>query len=249
MNDVAAGLARTRATHRMVHRIGGAWFFAPEVRAVGAAAGIEDRFALYAGGRGGVIGDPTGDVVAATFAFFPPRVVIGKYRIATAVSTPREVADVYAAGLARWAEATFGEDDGWTRLAGLARRVAEGVHAMGLCLFAGWRAMPRPEHPAADMAQALHVLRELRGDLHVQAVVASGMTPLEAIVGKDGPERARELFYPEPYPDAAALAGRREAVELLTDRLVAPSWTVLEPAERDEVDRVLARALTCLPEG
>ncbi|MEE8601950.1 SCO6745 family protein [Euzebya tangerina] len=240
--DVAT-LDRVRATEDAVHTVGGAWFFAPQVRAVGEEAGITDRFAFYAGGRGGATGDPTGEVVASCFAFFPARIVVEKYRTAIQGHNPHDVATLYATGQAAWARDVFGEDQDWGRLAELGRRVADSVRPMGLPLFAAWRSMPRPEDPAADMALAMQVLRELRGDLHIQAVVTTGMTPLEAIIGKDGPERAAELFYAEPYPTPAEVAVRREAVERLTDRLTAPAWQALRPDEWDEVDHLLASAV------
>ncbi len=61
-----------------MHRLGGAWFFAETVQRVGANAGLTDRFALYAAGRGGVLGDCDPAVVASAFAFFPPQAVIAK---------------------------------------------------------------------------------------------------------------------------------------------------------------------------
>lgn len=225
-----------------VHRIGGSWFFADVVRDVGERHGVGDRFALYAGGRGGVIGDPTGTVVASAFAFFPPHVVIDKYRIVMASLSPRECAEVYASGLGAWARDVFGDHDDWDVLAKLGRRIADSCRAMGMPLFAGWRAMPIPDSPVAAMAQTMHVLREMRGEYHVHAVVASGMTPLEAIIGKDGPARARELFYPEPYPTVDEVRARRTSVEELTNRLTAADYLRLSPAERERLGALLDRA-------
>lgn len=225
-------LAFIRTACPLVHRIGGAWFFTEDVAREGAKAGITDRFALYAAGRGGVLGDCHPDVVASAFAFFPPRVVTAKYREGIAAASPTECARVYAAGLAAWGDRLLGHVPDIGRLAHLARKIADSVRPMGLPLFAGWRALPPPGEPGAAAALALQVLRELRGDLHVHAVVASELSPLEAILGKDGPERARELRYPEPYPPLADFADRREAAEDLTDRLVAPAYAVLDDRER-----------------
>ena len=184
----------------LVHRLGGAWFFTEPVKRVGAAAGLHDPFALYAGGRGGVLGDCDPAVVASAFAFFPPHALLPRYAEAVAVLPPRECARVYADGLTAWGQEVFGAVADLDRLAELARRVADSVHPMGLPLFTGWRAEPAPSQSGSAAALALHVLRELRGDLHVQAISACQLTPLQAIVGKDGPDRARELQYPEPYP-------------------------------------------------
>jgi hypothetical protein len=223
-----------RAVCPVVHLLGGAWFFAPEVARVGADAGITDRFALYAAGRGGVLGDADPAVIASAFAFFPPPVVLARYAEAVAVHPPRDCARIYARGLVAWGEARFASVPNIGRLAELARRTADAVRPMGLPLFAGWRAEPAPDHPAAAAALAMQVLRELRGDLHIHAVTAYGLSPLEAILGKDGPDRARELHYPEPFPPPERYAARRRAAEDLTDHLVAPAYAVLDHDERAE---------------
>lgn len=140
----------------------------------------------------------------------------------------------YARGLGAWGDEVLGSVPGIERLADLARRIADSVHPMGLPLFAGWRAEPAPSGPAAAAAQALQVLRELRGDLHLHAV-AHQLTPLQAILGKDGPERARELRYPEPFPPLAEFADRRQSAEDLTDHLVAPAYATLTPTERKDM--------------
>lgn len=237
-----ADLDFVRAACPIVHRLGGAWFFAEEVARVGAQAGITDRFALYAAGRGGVLGDADPAVIATAFAFFPPPLVLARYAKAVAVHPPRECARIYARGLAAWGETVFAGIPDIGRLAELARHVADGVRPMGLPLFAGWRAEPVPDQPAAAAALAVQVLRELRGDLHIHAVTAHALSPLEAILGGDGPTRARQLHYPEPFPPGEQYADRRRAAEDLTDRLVAPAYAVLDGRERAEFLHLLQAA-------
>ncbi|GAA3742100.1 SCO6745 family protein [Salinactinospora qingdaonensis] len=246
MNDT---LSFVRAACPVVHRIGGAWFFTEDVAREGAKVGVTDRFALYAAGRGGVLGDCHPDVVASAFAFFPPQLVAAKYREGIAATPPMECARAYAAGLAAWGDRLLGDLPGVERLADFGRRIADSVRPMGLPLFAGWRALPAPSGPGGAAALALQVLRELRGDLHIHAVVAKELTPLEAILGKDGPERARELSYPEPYPPIEDFVDRREAAEDLTDRLVAPAYAVLDATERSDFLSLLraAEAATLAP--
>lgn len=235
-----------RAACPLVHRIGGAWFFSDDVAHTGADIGITDKFALYAAGRGGVLGDCHPDVVASAFAFFPSQIVTAKYREGVSAAPPTECARAYAAGLAAWGERLLGDVAGMDRLAQLARTIAGSVHPMGLPLFTGWRAIPEPRHPGAAAALAMQVLRELRGDLHIHAIVASELSPLEAILGKDGPERARELHYPEPYPPLEEFADRRNAAEDLTDRLASPAYDALDGDERStflDLLRVAAAAI------
>ncbi len=151
---------------------------------------------------------------------------------------PRECARVYARGLAEWGQQLFADLPGIDRLAELGRRVADSVHQpMGLSLFAGWRAEPVPSNPAAAAALAVHVLREMRGDLHIQACAAYQLTALEAILGKDDPE---------PFPPPHAFADRRRAAEDLTDQLVAPAYSVLDPTERRDMLELLLAARNAL---
>lgn len=235
-----AVLRFVRAVSPQIHQIGGAWFFTPQVAAEGARVGIHDPFALYAAGRGGVLGDAVPSVVASCFAFFPAAVVTARYARAVAVAPATTCADAYAAGLAAWGRDTFVDLPGLARLAELARRVAAAADPiMGLPLFAGWRARRPPDDPAGAAATAVQVLRELRGDLHIHAVVAHGLTPLEAILGKDGPARARQLGYPEPYPDPAIYLDRRRRAEDRTDELVARAYATLDESERTEFRRLL----------
>jgi hypothetical protein len=48
------------------------------------------------------------------------------------------------------------------------------------------------------------VLRELRGSVHVLAVVAAGLGPLAAVLATGGEENARRFGWPEPFPSIDA---------------------------------------------
>ena len=89
---------------------------------------------------------------------------------------------------------------------------------------------PRNDDTAARAFQNVAVLRELRGSLHLVAVVASGLSPETA-------HRIRR-------PDDVAMFGwtddvevtdddraRWEAAEALTDELLVPIYGVLDDAE------------------
>ena len=241
-------VAFTRAVDPMVHHVGGAWFFTPEAARAGAAIGITGAFPLYAVGRAGVLGDADPEVIASAFAFFPPEAVEANYLIGLGDRTPAACATAYAAALAAWATRVLADlpEADLARLADLARRVAAATRPRAMPLFAGWRAMPRPDHPAADVGLALQVLREMRGDLHIHAISAHRLTSLEAVLGGDGPQRAAELRYPRPYPDPATYQTRRDAAETLTDHLVAPSYVTLDQDEREELLHLLTTVDTAV---
>ena len=64
--------------------------------------------------------------------------------------------------------------------------------------------LPVPDDGPAALAFTIQTLRELRGDCHIHACAAMGLTPLEAMVARDGTERAQQFGWPEPFPDAVA---------------------------------------------
>ena len=138
----------------------------------------------------------------------------------------------------------LGEWSGAGRLAELLARIADAAAAPGLPLFAGWRGVPLPADAPGRAVQLAHVLREHRGGLHAIAVLAGGLTPLQAVLARDdGPARARFLRWPEPYPQVSEeIRERRLAVEELTDDLAAPAYAVLDDAQAAELKDLLSRA-------
>lgn len=130
------------------------------------------------------------------------------------------------------------------RLAELLWLVAGSADISATPLFAGWRAVPLPDDPPARVAQLAHVLREHRGGLHLVAVLANGLTPLEAVLTRgQGSERARFLGWPKPYPSMSeAMHKRRTEVEQLTDDLAAPAYASLGVDQLAELHRLAEQA-------
>jgi hypothetical protein len=109
--------------------------------------------------------------------------------------------------------------------------------------------MRLPEDDRARVIQLAHVVRELRGGLHIVAVLASGPSPLEAIVSgtstilQDGEPNAEYFGWPRPYPEVTEEVRRRRAdAERLTDELMAPAFVALDKTEGDELVALLAKA-------
>jgi hypothetical protein len=63
---------------------------------------------------------------------------------------------------------------------GVLRRAAERAGAAGRPLFAGLAGLPWPDDDLAQLWHVATMLRELRGDSHLAAYVAAGLTGLEA---------------------------------------------------------------------
>jgi hypothetical protein len=129
------------------------------------------------------------------------------------------------------------------RLADLAERVVRAAELPGLTLFAGWRAEPLPDDAPARAYQLLHVMREWRGSIHVVAVAASGLTPVEAVLASPGGEEQATLFgWEPPFPDVSDLADvRRSAEDLTNDLQISAYETALDPSERGELVELVGR--------
>ena len=207
----------------------------PEVLAPGKDAGYPNGYAYYVVGRGGVLGDVDAAVVTSAFGFFAPDLVAKMWNTGIPVEGARAGADRYTEGCRQWGRTRLGEWAGSARLADLIERVVDSADASGAALFAGWRAQQRPTDPAGRCYQLLHVLREMRGAVHLISVVASGLTPLQAVVSNPngGPAQAQRFGWSEPFPAAAPDAFA--AAEARTDDLMAGHLAVLTEAELVEL--------------
>ena len=221
----------------------GGWFMASRsTYAYGSELGFEGMTFYYLG-RGGALGDATPEVVASAMTFFPAPLVETMWQAGKAVTTPEAGLAAFSECCWRWGRKRFAAVSGLERTTELLARVADGADCAALPLFAGWRAAPRPSDLPALTSHLLQVLREHRGGIHGLAVLASGLTPVEAAAAS-----ATEFYKPQsvgwtdPLPEVTAeLLARRQAAEDLTNRMVAPALAALESAERSElVERVEA---------
>jgi hypothetical protein len=229
--DASTCTDRTEAT---IVTLGGAFMLDPATTERGAAFGL-DFGEFYGGGRGGVLGRVDADVVASAFVFFNPAVVRAIWEAAIAKREPAAAAAAYADACQAWGREHIGGADGLDELAPLLERVVADASPIGAVLFAGWRAMPLPDDAAGRVMQQLHVLRELRGGLHGCAVLAAGLSPLEALIVNSSPEQAALFGWSEPLPDPEPLRATYAEARATTSRLVARAFEVLDDAERDRV--------------
>ncbi len=241
MSEVQARAARVKDT---IGRLGGGFMLSEQAKAKGKELGT-GGWGTYMIGRGGVLGDVHPHVVAAAMAFFPYDRVETGWERGRAVLPPAEAATRFAEICHEWATARLADVPDLGRLADLLAPVAEAAGVAGAPLFAGWRAMPLPDEPAARATQLCHVLREHRGANHAIAVLASELTPLEAVLTAGGPGNASFFGWPEPYPDVSHLigrTGRRAAADALTDQLAGTPWLALDESAFAECADLLDRA-------
>ncbi|MFE3542641.1 hypothetical protein ACFXK0_06695 [Nocardia sp. NPDC059177] len=234
------------AVKQQVLELGGAFMMSREARAFGDSTGVPGFYPGYARGRGGVLGEVDADVVTAAFGFFAPDCIRPAWE---SVPMPAEAAATgYLAAchdFGRRRLAGFAQAD---RLVELLQRVNAAAPTPALGLFAGWRAMPLPADGPAAVLQATHVLRELRGGLHLLAVLAQGLTPLQAILiaGSpiaDGPTQAQRLGWTAPFEEITDdQRVRWAAAEKLTDELIEPCFDALDDTERAELATLMTEA-------
>jgi hypothetical protein len=240
---VTDGRQVSKAARRAVVLVGGGFMISPEMKAAGKDGGYRG-WALYMGGRAGVLGPAPAEVVSAALGFFEPEMVRTNWEAALRVAPLAETVQRYVEACHLWGRNRFGAMEGVERLADLLDAVAQRVEPAGLPLFAGWRAFPLPDDAPARATQLLHVLREHRGGAHVLAVRAVGLDPLEAVLaGKLGAPNAKFFGWPEPYPEIdERLTSQRIEAERLTTEIVAPAYAGLTDSEASDLVELLGVA-------
>ena len=103
-------------------------------------------------------------------------------------------------------------------------------------IFCGTANQPLADDLPGRAMQLVNVLREFRGSAHLVAVVAQELEPLVAHY-IDRPEMFAGFGYADDEVPEVTNEHRRqlEAANALTDRLVAPAYSVLDDAQADAV--------------
>ncbi len=242
VDDDAAYAARVREG---VGRLGGAFFLSPLAKQAGKDLGLRG-WPTYFVGRCGVLGPVEADIVAAVCGFYPLEFVRKAWEEGREVDLTLAV-EVYVQACRDWGRTRLGGFAEAPRLAELAEHVVYASSPIGAPLFAGWRTIPLAEDPPARLAQLLTTLRELRGAMHLAAVLAAGLTPREAVIAGPGGQSNASFFGwtdTEIAPNRADFVeSARAEAERRTDRLLAPSWLTLGLGERAEFATLLDRAV------
>ncbi|WP_431908100.1 SCO6745 family protein [Nonomuraea jabiensis] len=256
-----------RRTWRTLEPLHGLIYFSPEASAAYEKLGLSGQMGYFAS-RAAALGPVPAATVIATFYNFNPDLVRQAIPAAWQIASP---ADILAARLES-ADATLRRVLGdavdspeMSRAAALARRAAESVagELSGRPLYAAHAALPWPEAPHLVLWHAQTLLREYRGDGHLAALLAAGLSGIEALVthaatGAVPPEVLRTTRGWTKDDWAAAVRrleergwlfegsfteegrGRREEIEEATDRMGLAPYAALGAAGCEEL-RSLAR--------
>lgn len=227
-----------------INQRGSELFFDEVAIKQGAELGVDNFLVLYGAGRAGVMGDVTAAQVCSAFAFFEPGFVQKMWSSMGPEVKPSAVAQVFAAALAAAARERW-EETAAADVAAIGRKVADSVTPLGMPLFAGWRDMAVPDDPIGAATVTVMTLRELRGDIHVQSIAASGVGPLEADFFTRGEQGVQLHGWKPPYPEVAhhaeAMAAAHEATSQRMGRIYAAALDVSELDAFDEAVRVLRK--------
>ena len=220
----------TRSVGQRINKTGTGFMMHPDTGKRGEEMEL-DFFGYYTLGRGGVLGNVAGDVVASAFFFFEPSLVCGIWNAAREKADPMETATHYFESCAQWAASRLAGVDGLDEFCKSAQRVCEAADVRGLSLFAGWRCMALAEEAPGRAMQLIHVLREYRGGANGVATRALGLTAPEAVAA-NSPGMYQLFGWQDEMPDAEALRDRMAQAEDLTDEIVGQAFSVLSESER-----------------
>lgn len=246
----------SRQLHEVLEPFHAMIYFAPEAFAEYEALGLSGQAELYFPSRAAALGRVPWQVVQATFFGFSPLAVQFGMVEAWTKTTPEEVLAARFRGvdgaLRRLAPDLL---DDVAEALELARTAAQGCTTWGRPLYAAHAALPEPEAPHLALWHQVSLLREFRGDGHIAALVAAGVTAPQAIVLNGaflGPGmttflRQTRAWTPQEWDEATAqLTARgwldadgaltdegrtaREGIEQQTDALALPPYEHLGEA-------------------
>lgn len=213
--------------------LGGAFYFAPETLARGKELGL-DGFRFYILGRGGVLGNVEAAVVQSAFGYFEPGLLAKMWNTGRTRVSPRGVARAYVEQSHEFGRRKFGDVKGLAEFCDAAECVRANTHPAGLALYAGLAAEPLPDDLPARAMQLTSVLRELRGSVHLVAVVASGVSPKVAHYFRRPNDFVMFGYRDDEVPVVTDDDRERlSAADQVTDQRMADHLAVLDDAQRD----------------
>ena len=240
-------------------------YFAPEAGEMYATLGLDNQRAQYFASRSAPMGAVTAKVVAATFYNFNPELIAKAIPAAWDIASPEtvtrmryEIVDAVIPKILGEERVTSPE---FAHSVAIVRRTAEAIpNADGRPLYAGHAELAWPEPPYAQLWHAITLLREYRGDGHIAALVAHGLSGIEALITHIAtgtgfnPEVGRLLrgWSQDQWDDAVSAltaggllddAGRltavggdlRTRIEDLTDELAFAPWRTMPDDDVQEL--------------
>ena len=141
----------------------------------------------YFTSRGACMGTVSGEVVAAAFGCFNPKVVVPCVQAGWQITTRDAVLEARLNSTIAMLQRVIGEQpEGIGRVTDVLRRAADVAPWTGGPIFGGLRSQGFPGDLLGDLWRAADLLREHRGDSHVIAWAVAGADAVEILLLTEG---------------------------------------------------------------
>ncbi|KAF0957229.1 SCO6745 family protein [Rhodococcus sp. T7] len=185
---------RARRLRNAVEPIAAGVYFAPEAHQAYAALGFggsptaQDGVArpdlnAYFASRGACLGQVPGEVVAAAFGCFNPKVLVPAVAAGWPITSREKILTAREQAATAMLTRVLGEQpDGLDRVTALLRRAADAAPWAGRPIYSGLCSLGFPDHPMGALWRAADLVREHRGDSHVISWAVGGADPVEILL-------------------------------------------------------------------
>jgi hypothetical protein len=133
----------------------------------------------YAWGRAAGLGEADASVVVAAFGVFEPDLLTGLYERGRAAASRADILAAREGGAEEALVAALGDRPEVEILGDALHAAMAGAAATARPLFSGLRALPLPASAHGRLWRSAEMFREHRGDSHLAACVAAGLSPVE----------------------------------------------------------------------
>jgi hypothetical protein len=232
----------------------GVVYFDPGVRDAGVGVGLRGFWMTYFAFRAAPLGPVGAAPVVATFAGFEKSMVVKALPDAWSRASPDTCLTARSQVSADALRSAGVDEAACAEAVALLAPVAEAADPTGRALYAANAVLPLPAEPIAALWQLATTLREHRGDGHVAALLAHGVSGLEALLlqvgaGKFPAELMRSVRgWPLADWDSAARALRSRGMLDADGALTAWGAEFLDAIEEQTDDRAWTGGLAALGE-
>jgi hypothetical protein len=222
-------------------------YFAPEPQARYAELRLRGYWRGYFASRAAALGPVGPELVTALFGGFAPAMVARALPEVWAIASPEQLGQARLTGAILALRRLLGNEHETevSAAAALTGRCVAALPLPGRPMAAAQAGLPRPEQPLAALWHDCTVLREHRGDGHLAAVAVAGLLWPEPHLLQGTAVDPRQQEYrgwdDRSWQEAADRVRGRDLreVEIVTDRLAAPAYDVLDETGRHDLVELL----------
>ncbi|WP_208322376.1 hypothetical protein [Mumia sp. ZJ430] len=185
---------QARRLRNAVEPVAAGVYFAPEAHSAYEALGFDGspvaqdgvarpEMKAYFTSRGACLGQVPGEVVAAAFGCFNPKVVVPATKVGWQITDRPTILAAREQGATAMLQRVLGEQpDDVARVTELLRRAADAAPWAGRPIYSGLHSLGLPGTPVGDLWRAADLVREHRGDSHVITWAVGGTDAVEVLL-------------------------------------------------------------------